>query len=48
MNNTFAGLISRIALTGLIAFASTAPAIAGTFVYVSNADDGDIDLRHAS
>ena len=29
----------------VLSLASSAPALAGTFVYVSNAEDGDIGMR---
>ena len=38
----FAKLTSGIAIAGLTALIGYVPALAGTFVYVSNADDGDI------
>ena len=42
--NTLARLTQRIAVTALASLASGAPALAGTFVYVSNAEDGDIGI----
>jgi len=42
--NTLARLTQRIAVTALASFAGGAPALAGTFVYVSNAEDGDIGI----
>ena len=41
---TFAKLTSGIAIVGLAALIGHAPARAGTFVYVSNAEDGDIGV----
>ena len=41
---SIAKLTGSIAIAGLIAMIGTAPALAGTFVYVSNADDGDIGV----
>lgn len=38
----FAKLTKEIALTVLVSLAANTPVAAGTFVYVSNADDGDI------
>jgi len=38
----FATLTAGIAVTALVSLASGTPALAGTFVYVSNAEDGDI------
>lgn len=41
---TLARLTKGIAVTALVSLAGGAPALAGTFVYVSNADDGDIGI----
>ena len=38
----FATLAKGIAMTALVSLATGTPALAGTFVYVSNAEDGDI------
>ena len=38
----FAQLITAMAMSALVALAGGTPALAGTFVYVSNAEDGDI------
>ena len=38
----FAGLTRRLALAALASSVGSMPALAGTFVYVSNAEDGDI------
>jgi len=38
----FAQLTKGITVTALVVLAGNAPALAGTFVYVSNAEDGDI------
>src|SRR6266545_3016816 len=38
----FATLAKGIAMTALVSLAAGTPALAGTFVYVSNAEDGDI------
>jgi 6-phosphogluconolactonase len=38
----FPGLTKGIAVTALVSLVGGTPALAGTFVYVSNADDGDI------
>ncbi len=40
--NTFAQLTKGITVMALTSLIGSAPALAGTFVYVSNADDGDI------
>lgn len=42
--NTIAKLTSGIAIAGLMALVGHVPAQAGTFVYVSNAEDGDIGV----
>jgi len=42
--NILARLIRRIAVTALASLAGGAPVLAGTFVYVSNAEDGDIGV----
>jgi 6-phosphogluconolactonase len=39
---SFAKLTKRITVTVLMSLAGSAPVLAGTFVYVSNAEDGDI------
>src|SRR2546428_10814675 len=38
----FATLAKGVAMTALVSLAAGTPALAGTFVYVSNAEDGDI------
>ena len=38
----FAGWIKGLTVTAIVAIAGNAPAVAATFVYVSNAEDGDI------
>ena len=38
----FATLMKGIAMSALMSLAGGAPALAGTFVYVSNAEDGEI------
>jgi 6-phosphogluconolactonase len=40
----FTRLSKGIAVTALVSLAGSMPALAGTFVYVSNADDGDIGV----
>jgi len=40
----FATLAKGIAMTALVSLAAGTPALAGTFVYVSNAEDGDIAI----
>src|SRR5471032_2795450 len=40
--SAFTKPIRRIAVAALVSMAGSIPALAATFVYVSNADDGDI------
>ncbi len=41
----FASLTRRISVAAMASLVGGAPALAATFVYVSNAEDGDIGTR---
>ena len=42
--NILKGLSKGIAVTAFVSMVGGTPALAGTFVYVSNAEDGDISV----